>query len=118
MGELLDFSLTPAQALITVAIGYLLGSLPFGYMITRIAGLGDIRKMGSGNIGATNVLRTGKRHLAALTLLALVAARPPKRGAHRTAMPVRQVCIRVRRTKKKGAAPKCDARFSCREAEA
>ncbi|MBB4123482.1 glycerol-3-phosphate acyltransferase PlsY [Martelella radicis] len=69
MGELFAFDLTPVDALIVIAIGYLLGSLPFGYLITRMAGLGDIRKMGSGNIGATNVLRTGKRHLAALTLL-------------------------------------------------
>jgi len=48
---------------------YLLGSIPFGLLITRMAGAGDIRKMGSGNIGATNVLRTGKKSLAALTLL-------------------------------------------------
>ncbi|MET3598642.1 glycerol-3-phosphate 1-O-acyltransferase PlsY [Martelella mangrovi] len=69
MGELFAFALTPVQALIVLVIGYFLGSLPFGYLITRFSGLGDIRKMGSGNIGATNVLRTGKRHLAALTLL-------------------------------------------------
>ena len=50
--------------------GYLLGSIPFGLIITRIAGLGDVRHIGSGNIGATNVLRTGNKKLAALTLLA------------------------------------------------
>jgi glycerol-3-phosphate acyltransferase PlsY len=50
-------------------IGYLLGSIPFGLLITRAAGLGDVRKIGSGNIGATNVLRTGRRELAALTLV-------------------------------------------------
>ena len=49
--------------------GYLLGSIPFGLVLTRAAGLGDIRKQGSGNIGATNVLRTGNKTLAAATLL-------------------------------------------------
>ena len=50
-------------------IGYLLGSIPFGLLLTRAAGLGDVRKIGSGNIGATNVLRTGNKKLAAATLL-------------------------------------------------
>ncbi len=51
------------------AIGFLLGSIPFGLLLTRAAGLGDIRKIGSGNIGATNVLRTGNKKLAAAVLL-------------------------------------------------
>lgn len=55
--------------LIAAIIGYLLGSIPFGLLLTRAAGLGDIRAIGSGNIGATNVLRTGNRTLAAGTLL-------------------------------------------------
>jgi acyl phosphate:glycerol-3-phosphate acyltransferase len=50
-------------------IGYLLGSIPFGLVLTRLAGLGDIRRVGSGNIGATNVLRTGNKALAALTVI-------------------------------------------------
>ena len=49
--------------------GYLLGSIPFGLVITRAAGLGDIRTIGSGNIGATNVLRTGRKDLALATFL-------------------------------------------------
>ena len=55
--------------IIALALGYLLGSIPFGLLVTRAAGLGDVRQIGSGNIGATNVLRTGNKGLAAATLL-------------------------------------------------
>ncbi|SNS09062.1 acyl-phosphate glycerol-3-phosphate acyltransferase [Sphingomonas laterariae] len=55
--------------LIALVGGYLLGSVPFGVLLTRAAGAGDLRSIGSGNIGATNVLRTGRKGLAALTLL-------------------------------------------------
>lgn len=54
---------------LALIVGYLAGSIPFGLLITRAAGLGDIRAIGSGNIGTTNVLRTGRKELAAATLL-------------------------------------------------
>ena len=58
-----------SAAVLAAAFGYLLGSIPFGFVLSRLAGLGDIRAVGSGNIGATNVLRTGRKDIAALTLL-------------------------------------------------
>ena len=58
--------MSPVAALV---LGYLLGSIPFGVLLTRAAGAGDLRQIGSGNIGATNVLRTGRKGLAAATLL-------------------------------------------------
>src|SRR6476469_3865258 len=57
------------EMLFALALGYLLGSIPFGLVLTRMFGKGDLRAIGSGNIGATNVLRTGSKPLAALTLL-------------------------------------------------
>ena len=64
MGEFLSH-----YTIAALVLGYLLGSIPFGLVLTRAAGLGDVRDIGSGNIGATNVLRTGNKGIAALTLL-------------------------------------------------
>ncbi|MFD2237700.1 glycerol-3-phosphate 1-O-acyltransferase PlsY [Aureimonas populi] len=59
----------PLFLVLSLALGYLCGSIPFGLVLTRMFGLGDVRSIGSGNIGATNVLRTGNKLVAALTLL-------------------------------------------------
>jgi len=62
-------SAAPVLMIFVIVLAYVLGSIPFGLLLTKAAGLGDIRKVGSGNIGATNVLRTGRRGLAFATLL-------------------------------------------------
>jgi acyl phosphate:glycerol-3-phosphate acyltransferase len=69
MIEPLSISLPFLSVLEALVFGYVLGSVPFGLLLTRTAGLGDVRAIGSGNIGATNVLRTGNKGLAAATLL-------------------------------------------------
>jgi len=64
-----EFVSSPALLLVVALLGYLLGSVPFGVVITRAMGLGDLRQIGSGNIGATNVLRTGSKGAAAATVI-------------------------------------------------
>ena len=65
----MNWQITVPLALAALAVGYLLGSIPFGLVLTRMAGLGDVRSIGSGSIGATNVLRTGSKKLAVATML-------------------------------------------------
>lgn len=64
-----DFVTSQGMLLLSAVLGYLLGSIPFGILVTRAMGLGDLRAIGSGNIGATNVLRTGNKRAALATLL-------------------------------------------------
>ena len=70
MPDPINWSLALPYYLAAIAGGYLLGSIPSGLILTRLAGHGDVRNIGSGNIGATNVLRTGSKALATLTLIA------------------------------------------------
>jgi len=70
MPDPINWELSLPYYLMALVLGYLLGAIPFGLLITRLAGTEDVRSIGSGNIGATNVLRTGRKSLAVVTLLA------------------------------------------------
>ena len=87
---------------IALVVGYLLGSIPFGLLLTRLAGGGDIRTVGSGNIGATNVLRTGRKGLAAATLLGDML-----KGT--AAVLIAELARRPRRRRCSPASPPCSA---------
>jgi glycerol-3-phosphate acyltransferase PlsY len=84
LDNLFTWNIAAFPAIICAVLGYLSGSVPYGLILTRMAGLGDVRSIGSGNIGATNVLRTGNKGLAAATLVldALKGTVPALLGLH------------------------------------